>query len=343
MKRIINLTVDFKSKIYNTIFLKQMDTTVFIIKILDNNIIANLNDQTIDILFTKPNDKIVQQLSSNIDTEKGIATIPLKEDCVRHPGKAKMELEVKNTNSEVISSFYIPIFIEKTSKGNVESEDMPNYFEEFSKAIDDLKNNSTEMLENIKKAEETRQQNEEKRTESEKTRTEAEKTRVSKEKERVSAEETRQQNEDKRKESETARKEAEKKRVSAEETRNENENTRKEAENSRALAEEKRAQFQKEFKEYIENNKVASYKYRLDIVNDTELGDTITIPCYYKVGANVLDVYYVGQRLIKCTTNDDLNTGHYSEVGDADSISNQIKITSDWKASAGNYFEFVVT
>lgn len=84
------------------------------------------------------------------------------------------------------------------------------------------------------------------------------------------------------------------------------------------------------------------YKYRLDISQDTELGDTITIPCYYKVGANVLDVYYVGQRLIKCTTNDDLNTGHYSEVGDADSISNQIKITSDWKASTGNYFEFVV-
>ncbi len=83
-------------------------------------------------------------------------------------------------------------------------------------------------------------------------------------------------------------------------------------------------------------------KYKLEIKQDTSLGATITIPCYYKVGANVLDVYYVGQRLIKCTTNDDLNTGHYSEVGDADSISNQIKITSDWKASAGNYFEFVV-
>ena len=84
------------------------------------------------------------------------------------------------------------------------------------------------------------------------------------------------------------------------------------------------------------------HKYRLDISQDTDLGAEIELPFYYKVGADVLDVYYVGQRLIKCSTNDDLSTGHYSEVGEPDSISNKIKITSDWKASAGNYFEFVV-
>lgn len=83
-------------------------------------------------------------------------------------------------------------------------------------------------------------------------------------------------------------------------------------------------------------------KYRLEIKQDTDLGAEIELPFYYKVGADVLDVYYVGQRLIKCSTNDDLNTGHYSEVGEPDSVSNKIKITSDWKASAGNYFEFVV-
>ncbi len=90
------------------------------------------------------------------------------------------------------------------------------------------------------------------------------------------------------------------------------------------------------------DNDVKFFKYRLDITQDTELGAEIELPFYYKVGANVLDVYYVGQRLIKCSTNNDATTGHYSEVGDADSISNQIKITSDWKASTGNYFEFVV-
>ena len=333
MKRVISLTVDLKNKIYNTIYLKQMDTTVFVIKVLDNNIIADLNEQTIDIIFTKPNEKIVQQLSSNVDIEKGIATIPLKEDCVRNPGKAK--LEVKNTNSEVISSFFIPIFIEKTSKENVESEDMPNYFEEFSKAIDDLKKNSTQMLKDIETAEETRQENE-------KTRIEAEKSRATEEESRVSEEETRQQNENARIEAEESRATEEESRSSAEKTRQENENSRIEAEDLRAEAEKERETKYEELKKYVENNKSISYKYRVDISQDTELGAEIEMPCYYKVGDNVLDVYYVGQRLIKCSTDDDAATGHYSEVGENDSISNKIKITSDWKASTGNYFEFVL-
>lgn len=165
MKRNIEIAIDLKNKIYNTIFLKQMDTTMFTVKILDNNVVTNLSEQTVDIIFTKPNDKIVQQLASNIDKENGIAIIPLKEDCVRQSGKAKMEIEVKNTNSEVISSFYIPIQIEKTSKENVESDDIPNYFEEFSKAIDNLKHNSDEMLKDISVAEEQRTEAEKGRTE----------------------------------------------------------------------------------------------------------------------------------------------------------------------------------
>ena len=88
--------------------------------------------------------------------------------------------------------------------------------------------------------------------------------------------------------------------------------------------------------------KLISCKYRYNIAQDTTLGAEITLPFNYKVGADVLDVYYVGQRLIKCSTYNDEATGHYSEVGEADSISNKIKITSDWKASKGNYFDFVV-
>nr|DAQ15463.1 MAG TPA: hypothetical protein [Caudoviricetes sp.] len=34
--------------------------------------------------------------------------------------------------------------------------------------------------------------------------------------------------------------------------------------------------------------------------------------------------------------------GHYRETGTANSISNQIKLTSDWGAETGEYFEFVV-
>ena len=335
MKRIIKLTVDLKNKIYNTIYLKQMDTTVFIMKILDNNIVADLNEQTVDILFTKPDEKIVQQLSSDIDIESGTATIPLKEDCLRMPGKAKMELEVKNTNSEVISSFYIPIFIEKTSKDNVKSDNTPNYFEEFANAIDELKKNSTQMLEDIEEAENTR-------TENEKARTEAENSRSEAEEKRETAEQTRTKNEEDRTEAENSRVEAEKNRETAEQNRAENEKNREQAENTRATAEEERELKFEEIKKFMEDNKSISKKYRFDIDQDTDLGAEITLPFYYKIGADVLDVFYVGQRLIKCSTNDDEATGHYSEVGEADSVSNKIKITSDWKASAGNYFEFVV-
>lgn len=212
MKRIIEIVVDLKNKMYNTLFLKQMDTTVVKVKLLDDNIIADLTSQTVDIIFTKPDNTIVQQLSSNIDKENGIATIPLLEDCVRQHGKAKMEIEVKNTNSEVITSFYIPVQIERTSKGDVTSENTPNYFEEFAIAIDKFKVESTEMLEEISVAEETRVTNETKRISAENTRKENETKRVSAETDRVNAE-------NKRIAAETARVEAETKRATAEANR----------------------------------------------------------------------------------------------------------------------------
>lgn len=34
--------------------------------------------------------------------------------------------------------------------------------------------------------------------------------------------------------------------------------------------------------------------------------------------------------------------GHYQEVGEANAVSNQIKITTDWGAETGEYFEFIV-
>ena len=61
MKRIIELVVDLQNKIYNTIFLKQMDTTIINVKILNDNTIVDLTSQTIDIIFTKPNGTIIQQ------------------------------------------------------------------------------------------------------------------------------------------------------------------------------------------------------------------------------------------------------------------------------------------
>ena len=198
MKRIVELVVDLQNKIYNTIFLKQMDTTIIKVKILNDNTIVDLTSQTIDIIFTKPNSTLIQQLASNIDIPNGIATIPLLEECVRQSGKAKMEIEVKNTNSEVISSFYIPVQIEQTSKAAVSPENTENYFEEFSKAIDDFVEESSQMLKDISSTEATR---------------------VTNENNRISAENTRKTNETNRTNAETARVVAEKARATAEQNR----------------------------------------------------------------------------------------------------------------------------
>ena len=49
----------------------------------------------------------------------------------------------------------------------------------------------------------------------------------------------------------------------------------------------------------------------------------------------------MGQLLL--LSSDDAGTdGHYREVGEADSISNKIKLTTDWSADKGEYFKFVV-
>ena len=81
--------------------------------------------------------------------------------------------------------------------------------------------------------------------------------------------------------------------------------------------------------------------YSLKISNDTTAGQEITIPCYYKVGEEVLDVYLNGERLLKST--DDVGTdGHYLEVGDIGSISNKIKTTTDWSLATGDVLELVV-
>ena len=49
----------------------------------------------------------------------------------------------------------------------------------------------------------------------------------------------------------------------------------------------------------------------------------------------------MGEKLL--LSSDDSGTdGHYREVGEANSVSNQIKLTTDWGAETGEYFEFIV-
>lgn len=86
---------------------------------------------------------------------------------------------------------------------------------------------------------------------------------------------------------------------------------------------------------------VLTSKYSLEIDSDKTAGQEITLPCYYKVGEEVLDVYLNGERLIKST--DDAGTdGHYREIGTTGSISNKIKTTTDWNLEEGDILDLVV-
>ena len=91
----------------------------------------------------------------------------------------------------------------------------------------------------------------------------------------------------------------------------------------------------------VKAEQLTQHTYNLILNENVAAGGEITLPFYYKVGANVLQVYYMGQLLL--LSSDDAGTdGHYREVGEANSISNKIKLTTDWSADKGEYFKFVV-
>ena len=82
-------------------------------------------------------------------------------------------------------------------------------------------------------------------------------------------------------------------------------------------------------------------KYKAILTENKIAGAEITIPCYYKVGADVLDVFLNGERLI-LSSDAAGSDGHYQEVGTAANISNKIKTTTDWSLGTGDVLEFVV-
>ena len=91
----------------------------------------------------------------------------------------------------------------------------------------------------------------------------------------------------------------------------------------------------------VKAEQLTQHTYNLILDENVAAGGEITLPFYYRVGANVLQVYYMGQLLL--LSSDDAGTdGHYREVGEADSLSNKIKLTTDWSAETGEYFKFVV-
>ena len=83
------------------------------------------------------------------------------------------------------------------------------------------------------------------------------------------------------------------------------------------------------------------HKYFLKLTSAVAKGGTITLPCNYKVGTGCLDVYYMGE-LLALSSDTSGTDGHYTEVGENGTVSNQIKLTTDWDCEAGEYFDFVV-
>ena len=108
---------------------------------------------------------------------------------------------------------------------------------------------------------------------------------------------------------------------------------------SPALNDENLNQMQKLIKADVKEKQ--AFKYTLEITEDKTAGQEITLPCYYKVGEEVLDVYLNGERLLK--SSDDAGTDvHYREIGDTGSISNKIKTTTDWNLEADDILDLVV-
>ena len=97
--------------------------------------------------------------------------------------------------------------------------------------------------------------------------------------------------------------------------------------------------FTEEEKQEIITNYIHKYKFIITTTNTA--GAEITLPCYYKVGADVLDVYLNGERLL--LSSDDSGTdGHYREVGTSGSVSNMIKTTTDWNLESGDVLDLEV-
>lgn len=291
MKRKIEIIIDLKVQEYSNIKLKQFDDTQISFKVVDDGISFSLEGLQASLVFEKPDNTIVYQ-ECVIEEDKIKADLLV--DCLRKNGMAKIELQLSE-KQEMVSTFQIPVTIERSAKENVESSNTPNYIE---------------ILEDAIVEEQKRQQNEELRKSNELERQE-------KEEERINNEETRKNSEDDRIEAEILRKSNEETRQTNETTRGDNEEDRIAAEELREQAERDRAQSYSEMKNYFDNNAIATHKFNMIINQVYEAETDITIPCYYKVGADVLDIIYCGQRVIKGID--------YTEVGTTGEVSNIIQ------------------
>lgn len=101
--------------------------------------------------------------------------------------------------------------------------------------------------------------------------------------------------------------------------------------------------FFSKLKTLINNSKTEVDITRSATVTTSTIADnsTITVP-RYKVGNNSLQVYVLGEKLIKASSTAGTN-GHYTEVGTTGAISTQIKLANIGQSiPKGTPIEFVV-
>lgn len=80
---------------------------------------------------------------------------------------------------------------------------------------------------------------------------------------------------------------------------------------------------------------IEKHQYHLETTSELADNSQIELPAYYKVGADVLEVYFLGDLLKK--------DEHYTEVGETGSLSNKIQI-KQWgdTIDSGSSFDFVI-
>ncbi len=91
----------------------------------------------------------------------------------------------------------------------------------------------------------------------------------------------------------------------------------------------------------VKAEQLTQHTYNLILDENVAAGGEITLPFYYKVGNDSLIVFYEGL-FLKLARDGTKASGSYIEVGEAETISNKIKITDDWNAESGDCFEFIV-
>ena len=94
--------------------------------------------------------------------------------------------------------------------------------------------------------------------------------------------------------------------------------------------------------EELKKGKFSAVQIKYTILESAiEDNSTITIPVTYQVGNNSLEVYVLGERLVKVDGDKD---GHYTEVGTTGQTSNQIQLHDiGQNIPVGTVITYVVT